>query len=320
MLQDHYAALELEKNCTQEEIERAYKKLALRYHPDRNPGDSACAEKFMQIQAAYEVLRNTEKRSQYDNPPVPMMNPFFNHGDIFDTEDLNIRLMCSVTLPEAICGVIKTITISKKAPCDSCRGNGFTSFVTCGLCHGRGVAINAFNNFFKFQTVCGNCQGQGKIGSARCVGCGGNRYGKPQDTTISINIPKGIQTGMTLCVNGQGHTGVSGRVGSTYVECRLNDENKYKLSGLDIECNFHSKISTLIFGGVIEIPTLEDEKIEISVPANTKCGTKFRIKEKGLPDIRNNMARGDLVANILTEIPNLQSGHELHRILISHGL
>lgn len=320
MSQDYYAVLELNRNCSQEEIEKSYKKLALRYHPDRNPGDAASAEKFMRIQSAYDTLRDPEKRRQYDNPPMPMMNPFFHHADMFDTEDLDIRLLCAVTLPEAIRGATKTITIQKKQPCSSCRGTGFSDFVTCNFCQGRGTAVNAFNNFFKFQTLCGNCQGKGRLGTNKCNTCLGNKYESPQETTININIPKGIQTGMTLCLNGQGHHGVSGRVGNTYVECRLNDENKYKVAGLDIECNFHSRISTLIFGGIIEIPTLEDEKIEISVPANTRCGTKFRIKEKGLPDIRNNMARGDLVANILAEIPNKQNDAKLQELLLSYGL
>lgn len=320
MSQDHYSLLELQKNCSQEDIEKAYKKLALRYHPDRNPGDNAAVEKFMLIQSAYEILRDPQKRSQYDNPPMHMTHPFFHHGDMFDTEDLDIRILCSITLPEAIAGTVKNITIQKKSPCTTCAGNGFKEFNICMMCNGRGVSINAFNNFFKFQTLCGNCQGKGKLGTVKCVSCYGSRYGKPQEVSINISVPKGIQNGMTLCVNGQGHAGVSGRVGSTYVECRLNDENKYKLSNLDIECNFNAKISTLIFGGVIEIPTLENEKIEIAVPANTKCGTKFRIKEKGLPDFRNNLTRGDLVANILAEIPSIQNNNNLKDYLISQGL
>jgi len=318
--EDFYAVLELNKSCSQEDVEKAYKKLALKYHPDRNPGDTSCVEKFMKIQSAYEILRDPQKRKQYDNPATPMMNPFFNHGDMFDTEDLDIRLLCPVTISEAVKGTIKTLNVHRKSPCNLCRGNGHSDFTMCPMCQGRGVSINAMQGFFRFQTLCGNCMGQGKIGTARCVSCHANKYGKSEEVLFNLNIPKGVQNGMTLALNGQGHHGISGRHGNIYVECKITDDSNYKIVGLDIECKIHAKYSTLLFGGKISIPTPEDENIEVEIPQQTKCGTKFRVKEKGMPDIRNNMVRGDLIANVMADVPSIATDEALKNTLINYGL
>ncbi len=320
MSDDLYAFLEIDKNCSQEDIEKAYKKLALKYHPDRNPGDTSAAEKFMKIQSAYETLRDPQKRRQYDNPINPMMNPFFHHGDMFDTEDLDIRLLCSVTISEAVKGAIKNLSILRKSPCVTCRGNGYSDFTTCSICQGRGVSINAMQGFFRFQTLCGNCMGKGKIGVSRCNSCHANKYGTPEEISFNITIPKGVQNGMTLVLNGQGHHGISGRTGNIYVECRLAEDSKYKVIGLDIECQIHARYSTMLFGGTISIPTPEDENIEVNIPHHTKCGTKFRVKEKGIPDIKNNLVRGDLIANVLIDVPQINMDEKIRQTLINHGL
>ena len=319
MSHNFYATLELENNCSQEDIDRAYKKLAMRYHPDRNPGDNASAEKFIQIQTAHDTLRDIAKRQQYDNSQnVPDFS--FSNNEIFDTEDLDVRLICQISLHEAIVGTIKNIIIQRRVPCAKCSGNGFTQFKICLVCQGRGVAIRTLNGFFQFQAVCGNCSGKGQVGVSRCDGCNGSRYGKSIDSPIGLQIPKGIQNGMTLGINAQGHIGASGRIGNIYVECQLQENNDYKVQGLDIMHVFHAKFSTLLFGGMINIKTLEDETIEVEIPAGTKCNTKFRIKEKGLPDLRNNLMRGDLIATVFVDIPSIEINQVLKTILINNNI
>lgn len=320
---DFYEVLGVSKDCTQEDIEKAYKKLALRYHPDRNPGDNEAAQKFLAIQTAFDTLKDPNKRQNYDNPAphinFPFGNPFNINPQTFEEDDLNIRVVCHITLAESVKGVVKPLVFHRKSSCETCIGTGHKDFRACPLCQGRGVVVNAVNNFFKFQTLCGNCLGKGKMGLSRCSACNGSRYSVPQEFKVNLQIPKGIQHGMTLCMHNQGNIGLQNRIGNVYVEIALIDDANYRLHGLDITTTYHAKYSTLLFGGKIEIPTLDDDVIEIEVPAGTKCATKFRIKEKGLPDFRNNSIRGDFIANVLADVPNVID-QNLKNILNSYGL
>lgn len=320
---DYYQILGLQKGCAQEEIEKAYKKLALRYHPDRNPGDNDAANKFLEVQKAYDTLKDPQKRHSYDNPAhnfnFPFGNPFNVTNDIFEQENLDIRILCHVSLAEAVKGAVKDINFSRKSSCQDCKGSGHGNFKACSVCQGHGVVINAVNNFFKFQTLCGNCLGRGKIGTSKCATCNGSKNSSPEEISVKLQVPQGIQHGMTLCVHNQGNIGTDGRLGHVYVEIHLQENPNYKLNGLDITTVFHAPISTLVFGGQIEIPTFDDDLIVIDVPAGTKCATKFRIKEKGLPDFRNIQKRGDLIANVLVDVPPVADVN-LKNLLLSYGL
>lgn len=320
---NYYEILGVSKDCSQEEIEKAYKKLALRYHPDRNPGDNEAAEKFLEVQKAFDTLKDPSKRQGYDNPQpqinFPFGNPFNIHPEVFEQEDLDIRLVCHISLSDSVKGAIKPISYFRKASCNTCSGSGHSDFRACPVCSGRGVVINSVNNLFKFQTLCGNCLGRGKMGLSKCGICRGTKYTEPQESKVNLQIPRGAQHGMTLCMHNQGNIGLHNRIGNVYIEMALVDDANYRLNGLDITSTYHANFSTLLFGGKVEIPTLDDDVIEIDVPPKTKCGTKFRIKEKGLPDFRNNQIRGDLVANVLVDIPNIDDVN-IKNLLMSHGL
>jgi len=324
---EYYSVLELNKNCTQEEIEKSYKKLALRYHPDRNPGDNEAASKFVKIQEAYNTLKDPGKRQQYDNPIQQGFNPFgfhmnmhMNHGDMFDTEDLDIKIRINIAFKEAVCGCDKKIYISRRQPCTGCSGFGFSDSSFCHACQGKGVIVNNANNFFRFQTPCGRCMGKGKIGTTRCSTCVGQKYQQAEEKEVSVKIPSGIMNGMILNLNGQGHLGTTGRVGNVLIECRIDENKNYQLNGLDVNFYHRIKYSTMIFGGKIEIPTFEDDVIEVEIPPMTQSLTSFRIKEKGMPDIRTNGSmRGDLVAMVVADVPlNIQQ--DVKTYLINHGL
>ena len=313
----------LSRDCTQDEIEKSYKKLALRYHPDRNPGDDEAASKFLEIQTAYDTLRDPSKRQAYDNPMsnfgFPFGNPFNMHTDAHEGEKLDINLVCNISLEDSVRGGVKTINYLRQICCQDCKGLGSANFKICPLCQGQGVLANNVGGFFRFQTMCGNCLGRGKIGTTKCVACSGMKVSKPQEASINLQIPQGVQSGMTLCIHNHGSIGADGRNGNVYIQIKIQEDQNYKLHGLDISCTYHAKLSTLIFGGKIEIPTLDNDVIEIDVPVGTKCATKFRIKEKGLPDFRNIQKRGDLIASVLVDVPDLKDNN-LQSVLVAHGL
>jgi molecular chaperone DnaJ len=321
MSDNHYEILELSQDCKQEEIDKAYKKLALRYHPDRNPGDSECASKFVKIQQAYDVLKDPAKRRMYDMQSQGGAMPHFAHMHMHDMEDLNIKMSSMLTFEDSVLGTKKTISIFRKEPCFDCAGEGHKSFNTCPLCNGRGSTIAQFGGMIQFATMCPNCHGRGKLGVDKCKTCNASKYLTGSETQIEIAFPAGIINGMTLSVNGAGHKGKNGNQGNILVQCNIVEQKKYSLKGLDIFFNFEVAFSTMLFGGTIEIPTFENDLIEINIPARTQNLTNFRIKGKGMPAINNKMLRGDLVAVVITKVPtDTDFIPELQGILEHHGI
>lgn len=320
MSQTFYDLLELQKNCTQEDVEKSYKKLALRYHPDRNPGDDESASKFLKIQEAYDTLKDPHRRRQYDFSLAGGMG-HFARMQMHEQEDLDIRIQTDLTFEEAVLGCKKLIKIRKKKPCDGCAAEGYHSFKTCGACNGRGSTTVNFGGMIRFENMCPACVGRGKVGIDKCNSCQGNRYIYGEEVKIDVTIPGGIRSGMTLAVNGAGHLGRSGHTGNILVTCHVAEDKKYTIKNLDIYFNFDVDFSTMLFGGKIEIPTIEKEVIELQIPERTQNLTNFRVKGKGMPNINNSMARGDLVAVVLTKIPvEKEFLPELKGILKHHGI
>lgn len=314
----YYDVLELQKNCTQEEIEKAYKKAALRYHPDRNPGDSECAEKFLRIQEAYDHLKDPEKRRQYDfrsNNPQAGFVPHFH-----EVEDLDIRISINLNFEETVLGCKKTISVVRKSPCSDCGGQGHKKFVGCHLCGGKGVIFNQLGGFFRFQQGCPNCFGKGRVGTEKCIGCNGHKFKNENETKIDVMVPGGIMHGMVVCVHGMGHIGSQGNIGNVNVQCLVNENKKYTIRGLDIGFHLDLDFSTMLFGGKVEIPTFEGDVIELDIPAKTQNLTSFRVKGKGMPNVHNKMSRGDLVATAITKIPDNDFVPELKSLLRHHGI
>ena len=302
MPDNYYEILELQKDCKQDEIEKSYKKLALRYHPDRNPGDSECASKFLKIQEAYDTLKDPNKRRNYDMQQNGPMS-HFTRMQMHEFEDLNIKLQCNLTFEESVLGTKKLISVYKKYPCSDCRGEGFHNLKNCTVCQGRGSVISAFGGMIRFESMCQACFGRGKTGSDKCKTCNGDKYLLGEETKIDVIIPGGVKSGITLSVNSSGHIGKNGNVGNILVICIVEEDKKYTVKNLDIFFNFEVDFSTMLFGGKIEIPTIEKDIIELEIPEKTQNLTNFRIKGKGMPNLTNNMVRGDLVAVVLTKIP-----------------
>lgn len=319
MSQNFYEILEVEKNCSQEDIEKSYKKMALRYHPDRNPGDSECASKFLKIQEAYDTLKDPNKRRHYDMGPV--RQPMFTRMHTAHVEDLNIKMTCNLTFAEAVMGTKKLVTVHKKYPCEDCVGEGHKKFASCPHCNGRGTTTASFGGMIRFETMCNACMGQGRIGTEKCNSCNGNRFKTGEETRIDVVIPPGVTNGIILSVNGAGHVGKDGLVGNILVGCHVTEDKKYTLKGLDIYFNYEVDFSTMLFGGKIEIPTFENDVIELDIPEKTQNLTNFRVKGKGMPNLTNKMHRGDLVAVAITKIPQEKEFlPELKKVLQHHGI
>jgi molecular chaperone DnaJ len=319
----YYEILGLTKESSQEDIDRSYKKKALEHHPDRNPGDVDAAAKFLQIQEAYDTLKDPRKRKEYDmRLNGGGFNPFGNFNfDIFEHDNLDLRISVPFTLNDTIYGNQKTIKIQKKHPCNICDGIGSTNFSICNMCQGTGSMMAAPTPFFNFRTMCARCSGRGKLPHNKCSNCYGDRYVNGIEEEISYTIPKGLMDGMSLMLRGQGNIGKDGRVGNLILDCRMEHNSEYKIDGLNLLSNLKIKYSTLLFGGKIEINTPENETFEIDVPATTECLTKFTIKNKGMFDIKNLNKRGDIIISVVVDIPkNLKQDDELKQIFIKHGI
>ena len=319
----YYELLGLAKECSQEEIDHSYRKKALEHHPDRNPGDDNAASKFLKIQEAYDTLKDPRKRQDYD---VRLngggFNPFGDFSfDIFDHDNLDLRVSVPFTIEDTIFGNQKTIKIQKKNPCNICDGIGSTNFSMCPMCQGAGSMMTAPTPFFNFRTMCPRCSGRGKLPHNKCSNCYGDRYVTTPEEEFSYTIPKGLMDGMSLMLRGQGNIGKNGRVGNLILDCRIEQNSDFKIDGLNLLTNLKIKYSTFLLGGKIEITTPEKETFEIDIPATTECLAKFTIKNKGMFDIKNLNKRGDIVVSVVVDIPKkLKVDEDLKNLFLKHGI
>ncbi|MCX7951121.1 MAG: molecular chaperone DnaJ [Clostridiales bacterium] len=345
MAKDYYKILGIEKNATDDEIKSAFRKLALKYHPDRNPGNKEAEEKFKEINEAYQVLSDPQKKAQYDQFGTTDFNgqggfggyDFSNFGgfggfsDIFDDlgdifggmfgqrrersgpkrgADLEYNL--ELTFEEAVFGVKKDIEIYRNEDCEVCNGTGAkpgTSAKTCDKCHGTGqvkVQRNTPFGSFVSVTTCDKCHGEGKVIETPCTNCGGKGRVKKKKV-ISINIPAGVDNGNTIPLRGQGEPGIRGGMpGDLYINLRVKPHQKFERRGVDLFCEVPVSFIKATLGGEIKVPTLEGE-VPHTLSEGTQPGTIIKLKGKGVPRIRGT-GRGDLYATVKVEIPkNLNS-------------
>jgi len=314
-----YEDLGVAENSTQDEIEKAYKKAALRYHPDRNPGDNEAAIIFLKIQQAYDILKDGNKRKEYDFRSKAQNHGFWQQHQ-YEVEDLDLHMSMQISFAESVVGTKKTIKFNRKFPCNDCDGAGFKEFKVCEHCHGSGVHHTMIAGFFNFQTPCGACNAKGRIGYNKCLACDGQKQKLHDESVIEVIIPKGVLNGMTLTLQGCGHNGRNGRIGNIFIKVEIVNDKKYQLKNLDIIFNLEVDFSTMIYGGKIEIPTFEDESIELEIPVRTQSLTNFRVKNKGMPSFNNTMLRGDLVATVIAKLPNKEFPPELLPVLKYHGI
>lgn len=330
--QDYYQILGVNQSSEEREIKKAYKKLAMKYHPDRNPGNKTAEEKFKKIKEAYEVLNDSKKRAAYDQYGHTAFeqgntnNNTFTHsfntnsdfsdifgdvfGDIFSgnrtqrsSKGSDLRYNMLLTLEEAVRGTIKEIHIPVLQTCQSCYGYGTQSGskpTNCQKCYGSGQ-IQTRKGFFTVQQTCPKCQGKGNVIQFPCHTCNG--HGRIEKSKIlSVKIPPGVNTDDRIRLNNEGEAGENGAAsGDLYVQITVKKHPIFEREDNNLYCEVPINFSMAALGGEIEVPTL-DGKVKLKVPPETQSGKLFRIKAKGVKSIRNKK-QGDLLCRVVVETP-----------------
>ncbi|MFZ9233909.1 MAG: molecular chaperone DnaJ [Hylemonella sp.] len=339
---DYYETLGVAKNASDEDIKKAYRKLAMKHHPDRNQGDSAksAEEKFKEAKEAYEMLSDPQKRSAYDQFGHAGVDPNMRSGmgdnfgggfaeafgDIFGDmfgqgrgrgaggrqvyrgSDLSYAM--EITLEEAARGKEAQIRIPSWDNCGTCHGSGAkpgTQAKTCSTCQGGG-SVQIRQGFFSVQQTCPHCRGSGKIISDPCSACSGQGRLKKQKT-LEVKIPAGIDDGMRIRSSGNGEPGMNGGPpGDLYIEIRISKHDIFERDGDDLHCTVPIGMVTAALGGEIEVPTLSG-KVSINIPEGTQSGKQFRLRDKGIKGVRSSQA-GALYCHIVVETPVKLTEHQ----------
>ena len=333
---DYYEILGVSRNATKIEIKKAYRKLAMKYHPDKNPGDEEAEEMFKKINEAYQVLSDDEKRAIYDRYGKEGLEgrgykTDFDFSDIFDMfndifgggfesqnsmpYDLDKIIRVNLEFEEAIYGVSKEIEINYFKICPQCKGSGTESKETCPTCNGKG-AIVVGNGFMRISQTCPNCRGKGFIPKKTCTKCYGRGY-IVEEEKIKIDIPAGVDTGMRMRIKGKGNESLNGYRGDLYLEFDVKESKIFKRKGNHIIVEVPIFFTSAILGDKVKIPTLNGEK-EITIKPHTKDNTKLVFKNEGVAD-PNTGYRGDLIAILKIVYPKKLSSkqkellEELHK-------
>ncbi len=329
---DFYEILGVAKNASEDDIKKAYRKLAMKYHPDRNPDNKEAEEKFKEVKEAYEMLTNPEKREAYDRYGHAGVDPNMGggfgggaggfgdaFGDIFGDifgggrggrgggpqvyRGADLRYNLEITLEQAAHGYETTIRVPSWDKCDTCHGSGAkpgTQPVTCTTCSGHGQ-VRMQQGFFSIQQTCPKCHGSGKIIPEPCAACGGAGRIK-RNKTLEVKIPAGIDNGMRIRSTGNGEPGTNGGpAGDLYVEIHIKPHPVFQREGDDLHCEMPISFAKAALGGEIEVPTLTG-KVSFTVPEGTQTGKTFRLKGKGVKGVRSGYT-GDLFCHVVVETP-----------------
>ncbi len=319
-----------------DELKKAYRKLAMQHHPDRNHGNPEAEHKFKEVNEAYEVLRDTERRAAYDR----FGHAAFEHGgngahagfggfdfgagfsDIFDEmfgeilgggrraqqqsaqRGADLRYDMAITLEEAFSGVTKTITIPNSVACEDCKGTGAAPGTTpteCTMCKGHG-RVRAQQGFFTVERTCPTCQGVGRVIQNPCKICGGQGRVHRQ-RTLAVEIPAGVEDGMRIRMAGEGSAGIrGGHVGDLYVMVGIEPHKVFQRDGANLYCRVPIAMTTAALGGTINVPTIDDSMADVKVDAGTQSGHRVRLRHKGMSVLRSS-ARGDFYVELAVETP-----------------
>jgi molecular chaperone DnaJ len=345
---DYYEVLGVTRTCTEAELKVAFRKLAMQHHPDRNPGDAECEHKFKELNEAYDVLKDGDKRAAYDR----FGHAAFEHGgpgggpgfgadfatsfaDIF--EDLfgmggrrggggprgqgrergsDLRYNMEITLEEAFVGKTAQIRIPTSVICETCSGSGAkagTKPKVCASCNGAGKIRHA-QGFFTLERTCPTCQGRGQVIDDPCTACAG--AGRvTRERTLSVNIPRGVEDGTRIRLAGEGEAGLrGGPAGDLYIFLSLAPHALFQRDGADLHCRVPISMVTAALGGEFEVPAIDGGKANVKVPAGTQTGRRFRLAAKGMPVLRAKQM-GDMYVQVAVETP--QSLTKRQRELLS---
>ncbi|MCR4956995.1 MAG: molecular chaperone DnaJ [Prevotella sp.] len=346
---DYYEVLGVAKTASEDEIKKAYRQIAIKYHPDRNPGDKQAEEKFKEAAEAYNVLHDPKKRQQYDQfgfagpmggggfdgfggASMNMDDIFSMFGDIFGGHGFggfsrrggrqqhrgsDLRLKVRLTLEEINQGVTKKFKVRKDMTCSHCHGTGAESGSTretCPTCHGSGVITHTTQSIFgmmQTQGVCPTCQGEGQVIKNKCKQCQGTGVVKGEEV-VEINIPAGVAEGMVVNVPGKGNAGQHGGIaGDIQVFIEEEEHSTFVRDGNDLIYNLLLDFPTATLGGEVDIPTIEGKTLKVKIDSGTQPGKTMRLRSKGLPAVQGyGSGRGDLVVNISVYVPKTLSREE----------
>ena len=339
--QDYYETLGVERSADGAEIKSAYRKLAMKYHPDRNSGDKDAEHKFKEINEAYDVLGDDEKRAAYDRfghaafdgagaaaGGGPGAGDFgFNFGggfaDIFDemfgeftgarrsggarqqnSRGSDLRYNMQITLEDAFAGKQATIRVPSAAACESCGGSGAakgSSPITCPTCQGRG-RVRAQQGFFTIERTCASCHGQGQVIENPCTTCRGS--GRVQkEKTLSVTIPAGVEDGTRIRLSGEGEAGLRGAPsGDLYIFLTIAPHRYFQRDGANIYMRVPIPMTKAALGGTIEVPTVDGSRARVTIPEGTQSGHQFRLRGKGM-SVMHAGQRGDMYIRATVETP-----------------
>ncbi len=340
---DYYEVLGLQRNATEQELKSAFRRLAKEYHPDRNQDNADAERHFKEINEAYEVLKDPQKRAAYDqfghaafdgaggHPGSGGFGPDFaaSMSDIFDDlfgefmggrrghgrdrsgreRGADIRYNLGISLSDAFTGKTAKITVPTSMGCETCSSSGAkpgTAPTACGSCAGRGK-VRATQGFFTIERTCPSCHGRGQVISEPCTNCGGNGR-VTKEKTLSVNIPPGVEDGTRIRLAGEGETGLrGGQTGDLYIFLSIEPHQFFQRDAADIWSRVPISMVTAALGGEVEIPTVDGKVTKVKIPVGSESGTQLRLKNKGMPVLRST-ARGDMYVQLDVETPkNLTS-------------
>ncbi len=339
---DFYEVLGVQKNASREEIKKAYRQLAIKHHPDRNPGNKDSEERFKEATEAYEILADERKRQTYDQygfaglngmgqPTAQDFSTIFQgfediFGDVsgifdsffggggsrrrssgrgFGQRGSDLRYDMEIGFLEAAFGVKKEVTYARAERCDVCKGTGAdkgSGRKLCPTCGGSGQ-VRRNSGFFSIASTCPSCGGEGEIIEKPCAECRGTGTVR-KSRTITITIPAGIEDGKRLSLAGQGDAGASGaQDGDLYVFLRVQPHESFERDGKDVYCAIPISITQASLGADIVVPTLDQKTVRVSIPPGTQNGRVFRLKGEGIPELHSSTRRGDMYIKIVVRVP-----------------
>jgi molecular chaperone DnaJ len=333
MSQDYYDLLGVQRTASADDIKKAFRKLAMQHHPDRNSGNKDAERKFKDINHAYDILKDPEKRAAYDRFGAaafegggPGQGGFhgqgFDFGSVFgemfdemfggprgrggraDSRGQDLRFNLEITLEQAYAGTEATIRAPSSVSCETCHGSGAepgSKPQQCPTCHGRG-RLRAQQGFFTVERTCHTCHGQGQVIDKPCRACGGQGRVR-RDKTLKVNIPPGVEDGTRIRLSGEGEAGArGGPAGDLYVFLSVRRHALFEREGADVHCRVPISMVQAALGGGIEVPTLDGKMARINIPAGAQGGHQFRLRGKGMPIVRS-AQRGDMYIEINVETP-----------------